>query len=433
MLAAVVTGVLYGRTLWFGWHWDDYHQVRPYSAGEVTAGFHGPWDPQGPEAAFFRPLTVAWFGVRFWLLGFSAPAYHGVSLLLLVACAVLASRFVTLLTDSSGAGVAAAVLLLVHPVTPDSLAVWAANQPHLFALLIALASANWVLVREPDTLAQWLPGLGAVCLSFGFKEDGLALLFWLPAVLAVRQRRWPRVQFVLLLLVVAAGLVLARWALLGELGGYTAKRLGFAQLVAHALRGPASVLALGVGPGRQLLQLSFPPGERNALEIVAVLAEYALHFVAIALLAIGGLAARRSPAFLVGLCAVFFFNWPMIWQSKVTGWHHLVLGAVLMFSAAGLAVTRRLQLAAHGSRWPARILVSVVAGLLLPVNLVATNTYSPCSGAVRARDAGADVQSWLEKGLVPERLRLQLEEKRSSCSALPPVTEDEADCPGCGP
>lgn len=428
----VVTG-LYGRTLWFGWHWDDYHQVRPYSVADILASFHGSWDPRGPEAAFYRPLTVTWFALRYWLFGASAPAFHAVSLLLLAACAVQMAGLASRLTNSPRAGLAAAGLFLLHPVTPESLAVWAANQPHLFTVLVALTSAIWVLERQPATYAQWLPGLLAVCVTFAFKEDGLALLFWLPAVLAVRQSRWPSLRFVLVLLVVAIGLAAARGLLLGELGGYTGKRLGFEQAAAHALRGPASVLSLGVGPGRQLLQLSFPPGDRGTLTTVATLAEYALHYLAVAGLAIGGQAARRNPAFLAGLCALIFFNGPLLWQSKSTGWHHLILGAVLVFSAAGMAVAQRLRLATSKTAWPARVFIALAVGLLVPVNVVATNAYAPCAGPVRARDSGTDVQAWIERGLVPEELRLQLERKRSTCQALPQATEDEADCPGCRP
>jgi hypothetical protein len=176
-----------------------------------------------------------------------------------------------------------------------------------------------------------------------------------------------------------------------------------------------------------LLQLSFPPGDRGTLTIVATLAEYALHYLAVAVLAIGGLATLRSPVCLAGLCALIFFNGPLLWQSKSTGWHHLILGAVLVLSAAGMAVAQRLRVAASGSPWPARVVLVVAAVLLVPVNVVATNAYAPCAGPVRVRDTGADVQAWIEHGLVPEELRLQLERKRSSCQALPQAREDEAD------
>jgi hypothetical protein len=417
LAVAALTAGLYGRTLQFGWHWDDYHQVRPYTRAEVADAFHGPWDPGGPEATFYRPLTVVWFALRFELFGFSSAAHHTTSLVLLAACAWLAGLLAARLTDSRGAGAAAAALLLLHPVTPDSLAVWVANQPHLFALLIALFGANWVLAREPATYVQWLPGLLAVCLSFGFKEDGLMLLFWLPALLAARQRRLPRLRFVFVVLATAVLLVVLRDALLGELGGYTSKRLGLAQLVAHALRGPASVLALGVGPGFQLLQLGFPPGDRSLLQVAATLSEYVAHYGAIATLAVGAVRARRSPALLAGVSALVLFNAPLIWQSKATGWHHLILGAVLVWAAAGREVARRISPASSGRSAPA---FSVLAALLLaPINVVATNAYHPCAAAVRTRDEGADVREWIERGLVPPRLRGELERKRQICAVAP--------------
>src|SRR6476619_6673052 len=81
-IAGAGTVFVHGATAEYGFFWDDYHLVRPYPAAEVAASFHGPWDATGVEAAFYRPLTVAFFALRFKAFGYDAGPYHCLSLAL---------------------------------------------------------------------------------------------------------------------------------------------------------------------------------------------------------------------------------------------------------------------------------------------------------------------------------------------------------------
>src|SRR5919202_3560495 len=65
VVAAALTLILYKDTLGYGFDYDDYHFIRPYSRAEVLAAFHGPWDATGIEVPFYRPLTVALYAARF--------------------------------------------------------------------------------------------------------------------------------------------------------------------------------------------------------------------------------------------------------------------------------------------------------------------------------------------------------------------------------
>ena len=65
VLAGVLTWLVHGITIGYGFHYDDYHFVHPYSRTDVLAAFHGPWDPAGIETGYFRPLTICLYAARF--------------------------------------------------------------------------------------------------------------------------------------------------------------------------------------------------------------------------------------------------------------------------------------------------------------------------------------------------------------------------------
>ena len=64
VLAAAAVAAAYWKTLTFGFQYDDYHFVRPWTWGEWAQTLHGSWDPTKIESDFYRPLTAAWFALR---------------------------------------------------------------------------------------------------------------------------------------------------------------------------------------------------------------------------------------------------------------------------------------------------------------------------------------------------------------------------------
>ena len=74
LLSACLSLILYRHTLVYGFDYDDYHFVRPYSVQDVLDTFHGPWDASGIEVPFYRPLTIAFFALRFEAFGLNAVA-----------------------------------------------------------------------------------------------------------------------------------------------------------------------------------------------------------------------------------------------------------------------------------------------------------------------------------------------------------------------
>src|SRR5262249_59850488 len=94
VIAGALTAALYRDTLRDGFYYDDYHFVRPHALTEVVHAFRGPWDATGIEVPFYRPLTVAYFALRFEALGYNAVAYHALSLSLFALAAALIATFV---------------------------------------------------------------------------------------------------------------------------------------------------------------------------------------------------------------------------------------------------------------------------------------------------------------------------------------------------
>src|SRR5688500_415803 len=117
LLAAALAGtwVVYAQTIAYGFHYDDYHFVKPYTRAEVLATFSGPWDASGIERAFYRPLTVAFYALRFELFGLNAAACHVASLLMFACAAAMAGMFAARITATWMAGLLAVTAFVVHP------------------------------------------------------------------------------------------------------------------------------------------------------------------------------------------------------------------------------------------------------------------------------------------------------------------------------
>ena len=214
-VAVALTALLYGVTVGYGFHYDDYHFVRPYTAHEVLDTFHGPWDRFGIETAYYRPLTVALYAVRFAVFGLNARANHLLSLAMFAAAAALFAIFAGRVSNSRLAGLLAAAVFVINPGMPYSAVAWVTNQMHVAELLVVFAAALWwfEVRRQP---ARWWAPLLLQAAAFLIKEDGVMLI---PAILVLHALRrviverdlpHPPRSFVVAAAIVGAALLLVR-------------------------------------------------------------------------------------------------------------------------------------------------------------------------------------------------------------------------------
>src|SRR5262245_10855363 len=103
----LLSSLVYWPTLDYQFVYDDYGFIRPHTTAEVLASFMGPWDPNGPNVAFFRPLTVLFHAWRFELFQFDPTLYHAFSIALFGIATGLIGSAVALGTGSYGAGLLA--------------------------------------------------------------------------------------------------------------------------------------------------------------------------------------------------------------------------------------------------------------------------------------------------------------------------------------
>jgi hypothetical protein len=226
VLAALSTLALFGHTVEYGFHYDDYVLVRPHAADEVLASFRGNWDTTGVMVPFYRPLTVAFHAARFTAFGLDARPHHALSLALFAACGVLAGWLAFRLTGRPALGAFGTVLFAAHPAMPYSLVAWITNQMHLLSTLTVLAAFAWWHAVRGKPFVWWVPLLALGAIAFLLKEDGVMLL---PAVLVahglVRRIGPPGTPaapraFVLAALTLVVALLVVRTLALDGLGGY---------------------------------------------------------------------------------------------------------------------------------------------------------------------------------------------------------------------
>ena len=391
--AAAAAFILHARTLDYGFDYDDYHFVRPYSRTEILAGFRGPWDTSGIELPYYRPLTIAFFAARFELLGVNSVAHHALSLILFAAAALLTAWFAYGLTRRAAAALTALIFLAVHPAVPYALVAWITNQMHLVETLLVLVGFCWWQVVARRRIIWWTPLLPLAVAAFLVKEDGIMLLPCIVVLHAVRRRMAERdlprmpVGFVILALLVVAGLVFVR----GEaLAGVTSRR------VPTAAAGLANYTA---GLYRVFcLMPADRPWQRAASTFVM-----ALPLVALLL---WRRATPNSRALLVsGACIALLFDLPFVFVTKAEQLHLVALGAVVVLAGSVLSILDATR------SWAARLAttagVAVGAAVLAVVTLDITRDFEPFGPIVISHDD--IVRGW---AAVPAEIRTYLAEKR---------------------
>ena len=383
----------------YGFHYDDYHFIRPYPATEIRRVFHGPWDASGIETPYYRPLTICLYAARFAWFGLNAEAYHVLSLVMFALAATLFGVFAARSMDSPVAGLAAVGVFTVHPGMPYSAVAWITNQMHLAELLVVLAAVVWWFAVRRRSAAWWMPLLLFAAAAFMIKEDGVMLL---PAIIALH--------------------LLRKYLVERDLPGVPWLFLGSGAIVLGGLLFLRSSALEGV-PGRRLPSLdqawfNFSRGLNGTFRLVPARRPYqplASWFVT--LLPLAALVAwRRLPSgarfgMAAGAALAVLFELPFIFIIKAEQLHLVTTGACLVLAAAGaglisLAAPRR---AVQG------LAVAIFAGGLIALSAVARNIardFTPFGPIVMHTDEL--VEGW---GAVPVELREYLAAKREPGAA----------------
>ena len=393
-LVAIIAAIAWthASVLSAGLRSDDYYVIRPWTVAQIRHVLTGSWDPLGFQDPYHRPLTALYQSLWYPLFGYDARALHAVSLIELALVAAGLAAFVGRELRRPAAGLLAAVVLIVHPMLPDSTSAWIFNQMSLLAdLMVVGALLAWQRARHGSARAWWLVWALATA-SVYIKEDGAMLV---PALLTLQ---WWRARRLGDVPAPSARLVLSGAALLGVLLSVRLAVYPTAAIWPPALSSAGYYLRNVLsGPFHVLVQL---PGD----SLAATLASIGL---VCALLAAAVLAWRqqlRTPAATLlgsGAIAMTWLGAPLLFISGPTRAHLLTLSAAIIITAALVVVYD-----ACTTR-PARRLVAAAALLtILFLSLAAQDMnlrYAPCSDDSLHEDAlivdfeavPLDVRAWL--------------------------------------
>jgi len=421
--APVAVVLLYGFTLTYGFDYDDYHFVRPYTRAEVAAAFHGPWDAAAIERPYYRPLTILFFALRFEALGINAFAHHALSLALFALAAALAGWLVFRLTHSIWFGALAMLFFVAHPGTPYSLVAWATNQMHLIECVVVLAALAWWDVVRKWHAVWWMPLLGFAAAAFLIKEDGVMLL---PVVLILHIIRcWrsddegatapPEPRIAIRQVLPPFGFLAAAVILTAALLGTRAWALADVATTRHPPLGVALNNYIRGLYGLFRLVPADRPWQVGASGFVTL--------VPVAALALSRRSDRGSRLTAAsGLAIAMLFDLPFIFITKAEQLHFVALGAAVF-----LAGTCAIVLTALRARVVRYIFALGSVGGLVLLALVSRDIardFDPYGPVVLAHDE--IVQTW---AAVPADLRRFVARKRepgakSALSADPSVVLD---------
>jgi hypothetical protein len=400
-IAVIGSALLYGGTIDYPLSYDDYHQVRPYTADELARTFLGNWDPSGIESRFYRPLTTTFYAARFEALGVNERAYRVVSITLFALAGALLGWCVYAMTRNAVSAVFASALFAVHPSMTYALVGWAANQMHLLAVFLVLFGVLWWLHVKDRSASWWSPLLVIQGLVFLVKEDGIMFAPLIVALHGAHRRartgRWAFAPwgFLVPAVMLFCLMPIGRYAALGELGGYGLPRGG--KMLANLAAGPAGVL------------LQVPASRAGQLT---------LRWLSIGAVVLGSLAAKGTrdrqvvPLAAAGLAVVGLFDAPLALAVKAEQLHFIATGSVLLITAGFTALYR----ASHRPPWRAVVvgaaLVTLASSALVARSI--SRDFAPC--APRTLATNAIVRDW---AAVPFEIRQELPTRPDACMNQP--------------
>lgn len=403
-VAACGVAVAYAESIHFGFRYDDYGVVRPWTGREMLQVLTDSWDPTGIEPQFYRPLAAWWYATRFFLFGINTQMQHLISLAGMTLCAVLTGLFVWRDTRRWFAAIAATLIYSVYPAFVYAQAVWLTNQMHLFASAIVLvALLTWQRACRAGGAAWWWL-LVLQLAAFGFKEDTLMLLpvvaaltVWRSAVIG--DVRWPSRAVVVAGLAILIGLPYWRYIALGKhLGGYgmPSSQRGWENLSRGLdvfLQRPAKRPWQGVAGWYSVACVVVGAS-------VGLLRGY----------------ARGTGVYLLGCGALLAlaFNAPFYLVAKAEQYHLVGLGCVVMLAGALHAIEDALR---SRPRIGQPIAVAALSGALsfLPVTRDIVADFAPCTPATLYTDNIA-----LGWWVVPSEFKQWLRDKALGCRAGAP-------------
>ena len=398
---AVAIAWTHSDVLSAGFRSDDYFAIRPWTMAELRAVLTGSWDPLGVQDPYHRPLTALYQSLWHPLFGYDARAMHAVSLIELGVVAVMLAAFVGRELQRPAAGLLAALMLIVHPMLPDSTTAWIFNQMSLLAdLTVVGALLVWQRTRTGPARGWW-PVWALAALSFYIKEDGVMLV---PALLCIQWWRARRVgdvpaptpRLVLSGLAVLAVLAAVRVAVFPVAAPWPPSLDSAGYYLRNLLSGPFHVLVRLPGD-------SPSAAAGSAAVVLAMLA---------ALVIVWRTRPRTPAVALLGAGALLmaWFGVPLLLIAGPTRAHLLTLAAALMITAS-MAIVYDAVEPPSARRW----LIAGIGATLLALSLASRDInrrYAPCSDdSLHSDSLTFDIPS-----VAPE-LRAWLRAKPPACAA----------------
>jgi hypothetical protein len=173
--------LVYGRTLGYGFYWDDNHLSRPWTWQQVAGVFAGRFDPLEIEPPYFRPLVSVSFALSWQLFGYEPWGYHLTNILLQGVVGWLVYWVARRIGFGRWAAWATALLFVVIPGNAAT-AVYIANRGDALLAIFGLLAVLSLDRYWRSKWAGWLVAMnGSLALALCCKEMALslpALLIW---------------------------------------------------------------------------------------------------------------------------------------------------------------------------------------------------------------------------------------------------------------
>lgn len=191
----VVTFLVYVRSLWFEFVFDDFEQIvlngHIQSWRFVPAYFTSHvWSQQDSAGLYYRPIFLLWLRLNHAIFELSPGAFHFSSICMHVTATALLYFVVRKLVKDGRAAAVAALLFGVHPLHNESVA-WVSGVTDPLAACGIFASLLCFLRWQESESRKWQ--VWAVVLFVAAilsKETAVVLVLVIAALVWMRERQW---------------------------------------------------------------------------------------------------------------------------------------------------------------------------------------------------------------------------------------------------
>ena len=185
LLIAIVGIIVYSNSLYNGFHYDDFHSiVNNFHIRDIDnwMSYFLSTDSFSVDKSksMYRPVLLLTYAINYFFGGYNVLGYHIVNVLIHICNAILLRAVIVGLGYSTSAGLSAALLFLVHPITSEPVNYISSRSDSLAAMFYLSSFWNYINWRKCNQGTYLIGFLSCFLFALLSKSSAISLVILIP-------------------------------------------------------------------------------------------------------------------------------------------------------------------------------------------------------------------------------------------------------------